>query len=127
MEHRPHNIYLPLFMLMVTCASLTIFLPSAVSMNASGPSEILDGFNSEKNVFRISELLETSPGGDFSIKNISPNEFQDLYKNESIVTNDSFDEHTGKNKKSSLPLKTAAIIGSSSAVAAAFLAVGGGK
>jgi hypothetical protein len=96
-------------------------------MNASDPFEILDEFNSEKNVLRLSELLQPPPGGDFSIQNISPNEFQDLYKNKSIVTNDSFDENTGKNKKSSLPLKAAAIIGSSSAVAAAFVAAGGGK
>ena len=129
MKHWRDNTSIPSAMFLMTCASLIFFLPAAISMTAPTSTEISDGFSSKRNLPGPSEQLAipATVAGDSVVNKNTPITPYGAYEGILPSSEKMVDTPAAENKKSSLPLKTAAIIGSSSAVAAAFLAAGGGK
>ncbi|MGD9216752.1 MAG: hypothetical protein PVJ84_18200 [Desulfobacteraceae bacterium] len=124
MKHLRHNTTIPSAMFLITCASLVFFLPVAISMTAPAPTEVSDGVGSKRGLFGPSALLAT---GNHDVNDTTPNARHGACEGILQSSQQMVDTPGDESKKSSLPLEAAAIIGSCSAVAAAFLTAGGSQ
>jgi hypothetical protein len=106
----------PLAVFLVIGASLVFFLPSAISMNTQGPF-VISGQSGLKNdpIDSTASALQRNPGASQSR----------LDSKDVTLRIDPTPASTLENKKGSLPLRTAAIVGSSAAAAATVCIRGG--
>jgi hypothetical protein len=122
MIFKNHNISKPAAIFLVACASFIFFLPTAISMNAPAPTVTADGIAAANHKPWAMESLH-DVGIKAGIADNLAGQHADPQKSISLDG----DASEIRNKKGNLQLKTAAAIGASSAVAAAFLAGEGAK
>ena len=124
-KSKHHIISIPSAVILMACASLVFFLPAAISMNVTAPSDITDVASVKIDLHQATELTVGPNAESSEEETIIPTAGQNTYHDARRLPDG--DSPDIRNYKGSLSLKTAATIGASSAVAAAFLASGAGN